>query len=205
MTKKVFFHLDDNRIALKIFERISLEIADVISAKNFEESEEIIKFQPDINCFIIDYSLQSENGLLFIQKLRTINKYEETPVILYTSTLTNEIEYEAMKAGVNESVSKKILPEDLLKIILKQVEKPYTKLVIKKYQEATCIKWENNNEFFQYCPVFNIQVKAENSENAEHKMKILIKNHLKNYPAGFQGIIPIKTVLHRFKFDDFEK
>ena len=115
MQKQIFFHLEDSRINQILFQKTFEDVADVITAQSIKKAVELIADEPDIACFIIDYKLHDGDGLTFVKKIRTVKKYETVPVILLTSTLTDEIERDAQNVGVNESLDKMISNIDLRK------------------------------------------------------------------------------------------
>ena len=196
MAKYTFLHLDDSYIALKVFEKTFENDACIIKTQTFEEAQEYLRKEPDIDCFVIDYHLRGGTGLSFIKSIRKTKKYEMTPVILLTSTATESIAFKAMKAGVNQTISKIVPPADLKTIIFNQIKNPYIQYIKRKYMEIRTIEWSTDKKFYQYCPAIRRSVAAPTSEKARDKMEKLIKKYIFEQSRQIDEIDEINSITH---------
>ena len=72
MTKKLFFHLEDNRVAQKLLSNIFKESADFISIQTVKQANNAIIDNPEIDCFFIDLNLDNESGMDFLKNISTM-------------------------------------------------------------------------------------------------------------------------------------
>ena len=61
-----------------------------------------------IDLFLLDWNMPNVNGLEFVKKLRSIERYKETPVIMITSEAAKYNVTEAIKAGVTNYIVKPV-------------------------------------------------------------------------------------------------
>ena len=62
----------------------------------------------DIDLFLVDWNMPKINGLELVKKLRFMDKYAETPIIMITSEAAKYNVVDAIKAGVTNYVVKPI-------------------------------------------------------------------------------------------------
>ncbi|MCG8571903.1 MAG: response regulator [Spirochaetes bacterium] len=67
----------------------------------------------DIDLFLVDWNMPGLNGLEFTQKLRKMEKYKETPIIMITSEAAKYNVVEAIKAGVTNYIVKPVNEKNL--------------------------------------------------------------------------------------------
>ena len=131
-------YLDDSRIALKVMERDLKSYAKVTTAASIKEAEKAIKEQ-EFNAFILDYMLDDGTGIDFARFIRQIPKFETTPIVLISAGLTINIEYLAMRYGINKSLKKPVKSEELKKIINELLESPKIHAVERPHLNLSCI------------------------------------------------------------------
>lgn len=180
MTTHTFFHLEDSRINQILFQKTFEEIAQLISVQSIGEALQLVADEPDITCFVVDYKLHDGDGLSFVQKIRSIQKYADVPVILLTSTLTDEIERQAHEAGVNESLDKMVSNKDLKQILINQIRNPHIKRIKGQKHYIPCITYESEAKYFQFCPALRELVEADTAEEAETQMRAVIREAISN-------------------------
>lgn len=196
MSKKLFLHLEDNRIAQRVLQNTFREIADFVSARTVSEAEKLIESLPEIECFIVDYHLETQTGFDFIKKVRMIQSYDLVPVILMTSTITSEIAYKAMRIGVNQSVSKLESAEVVRKIVTEHIERPHTQYFARTFYEVECISFEVARKYFQYCPDLDKSVIGDTPEEAANKMRAELEDSIFNQKLSFY-ITDVQPFIHR--------
>ena len=168
-------HLDDSRIALKLAQKAFQGYAKVVGVSRLADALAVIEREPNIDCFLVDHGLSDGTGFDFIKKLRAIKKFKDTPAILLTSTLTNNIAHQAMTLGVNCSLPKVISNEDLVRETMAQIENPMIKIIQKEYHEVYCVQWEHEGVYFQYSPDINAVVSSPSSEETQELMEYKLK------------------------------
>ena len=201
MGNRLFLHLEDNRIARKLLARTLQCFGECKGFASIKEAQEFIKDKPQIDAFFVDYTVSDGIGLCFVKRIRGMDQYNHIPIILLTSTLTNEVAYKAMRSGVNISVSKLTSPSMLRRILARQVKRPYVKLVQRDCYEVWCAAWEKDGVYYQYCPEMDEQIVAETPEDAEKKMRERLGQLI--YQEGIypDSIMNIEGHAHRFQLN----
>ncbi len=194
MTMHTFFHLEDSRINQILFQKTFEDIAQVISAQSIGDALQLIADEPDITCFIVDYKLHDGDGLTFVQKIRSIQKYADAPVIVLTSTLTDEIKRHAHEAGVNESLDKMVSNKDLRRILINQIRNPHIKRIKGQKHYIPCITYESDAKYYQFCPALKELVEADTAEEAEDQMRTIIRKAISSRDGS--SIIEVHAISH---------
>jgi CheY-like chemotaxis protein len=196
MQKQIFFHLEDSRINQIFFQKTFEDVADVITAQSIVKAVELITDEPDIACFIVDYKLHDGDGLTFVKKIRTVKKYEAVPVILLTSTLTDEIERDAQNVGVNESLDKMISNTDLRKVLADQINNPHIRWIRGEEYRIPCVTYALKAKYYQFCPAIEQLVEADTPEKAEVKMRAGLKEALSKRDGTINPVHAISQCVH---------
>jgi DNA-binding NtrC family response regulator len=190
--------LDDSRIALKVLERSLKGLGEVICALSIQEAEKALD-DCDINIFILDFLLPDGNSIDLATKIRKLERYKETPIILISAGLTTEIAYNAMRSGINQSLKKPVGSDELRKIVSQQLESPTIHGVERSYNKLRCIAWEMHDVHYEYSPDINRIVQDNTKEGAHLKMNNLLNNVLNDKTDSFREIIGIEIVNHVIK------
>jgi ActR/RegA family two-component response regulator len=148
----------------------------------------------DIVCFIIDYKLADGNGINFAKCVRKNENYLNTPIILISSSLTTEIAFKAMKAGINQSLSKPIEPVEIKQIIARQIKNPTIHKVERTQISACCVRWEKDNEFFEYSLDTGRLIQSNSAKDTQEKMYEILKTCVRNKNNDSEGVINAKIV-----------
>ena len=204
MGNRLFLHLEDNRIAQKLLARTLQCFGECRGFVSIKEAEAFIKKQPQIDAFFVDYTVSDGIGLCFVKRVRGMAQYNHIPVILLTSTLTNEIAYKAMKSGVNISISKLTSPSMLRRILARQVKRPYVKLVQRDLYEVWCAVWEKEGFYYQYCPELDEKVSAGTPEDAEKQMRERLEQLIYREGIYPDSILNVEGYAHRFQLNPTE-
>jgi CheY-like chemotaxis protein len=100
-------YVDKSKIARNLLVKGLDAIANVTGVGSIAEARAAIDAGA-FNFFIFDYELPDGDGLSLAKELRANPTHARTPIILYTASLNNELEYRAMQAGINEGLAKPI-------------------------------------------------------------------------------------------------
>ncbi len=200
--KKLFLHLEDNRVAQKLLSNTFKEIADFISIKTIKEALQAVSTQPNIECFFVDLNLNNENGLDFLKSIRTMPEHDNSPAFILTSTLTTNLAYKAMRAGANESISKLTSPTDLREIVNKHFEHRHVKIVKQDFHEVECLSWAFNNHFFQYSPDLEKTITGKSPEEVNEKMHTEIETWIQSRKNVIFDTNSVGVSVHRFDLKD---
>ena len=77
----------------------------------------------NIDLFLVDWNMPGLNGLELIKKIRALDKYKSTPIIMVTSEAAKYNVMEAIEVGVTNYIVKPIKSEVLWEKISKYFEK----------------------------------------------------------------------------------
>ncbi len=106
-----FLIIDDSMVIRNIHKNVLKENgfpeADVFEADNGLTALEIAEKQ-EIGLFLVDWNMPGINGLQFVQKIRSMAKYEQTPIIMVTSEAAKYNVMEAIDAGATNYIVKPI-------------------------------------------------------------------------------------------------
>jgi len=100
---KILIVDDEVRIRELLRTALAREGHDVVSVPTAEQSMELI-FKEPFDLLLLDVRLQGESGFSILRKVREFRK--DIPVVLYSGSVTPELEQEAREAGANEVLSK---------------------------------------------------------------------------------------------------
>lgn len=95
------------RIHMNALREHSVDDADMIEAENGAKALQIAKEQ-DIDLFLVDWNMPKLNGLQLVQTLRSMDRYETTPIIMITSEAAKYNVVEAIKVGVTNYIVKPV-------------------------------------------------------------------------------------------------
>lgn len=106
-----FLIVDDSAVMRRIHTNILLEKkiekSKIFEAENGEIAVKIAE-KEDIGLFLLDWNMPKIDGLKFVQIIRSLEKYENTPIIMITSEAAKYNVVEAISAGVTNYVVKPI-------------------------------------------------------------------------------------------------
>lgn len=150
MTKRVL-HLDDSQMALRMMERILKESAEVLSAATVHDAEALLADHP-VNMVITDYMLDDGTGIDFVRKLRDDERFRDLPVLMVSASLTDEMAFQAMRAGVNQCFRKPLRPAEIRQAVLKQLQSPWVEDVRRSQLHLHGVAWKSGAVYYEYSP-----------------------------------------------------
>ena len=196
-------YVEDSRVSQKMLERVMSQIADVVLASDLAEARQAIGSQ-DFTFFILDYELPDGDGLQLARELRAAPRHAETPIILYCSSLNNELEYEAMVAGVNESVKK---PMDMLELrerVVQLIELPTVKQVRRQLLQMTCFVWRSGGKWHEYSPDLDLHLDGESEDELHDRMHAKLQRHVQDASDPGQSSADVRVFKHVIPLDQSE-
>ena len=103
--------VDDSAVMRRIHRNTLLEHEftekDLLEAEDGEQALKV-STEKDIDLFLVDWNMPKINGMEFVKKIRSMDKYSETPIIMVTSEAAKYMVVEAISAGVTNYVVKPI-------------------------------------------------------------------------------------------------
>lgn len=184
-------YIDKSKIAQRLLVKGLEQIANIATASSIAEVRETLSTQK-FNFFILDYELPDGDGLELAAELRSLPEYAQTPIILYTASLNNELEYRAMQAGINEGLAKPIDMLDMMQRVAQQAEVPSIKNVRRQLLQLSCFSWNADGQHHEYSPDLGLLISGEDKEAIRKQMhaaleeKILAKDDPSRYPADIE-------------------
>ncbi len=191
MTDVNLLYVDKSKIARNVLVSGLDPIANITGAGSIAEAREAVAAQA-FNFFILDYELPDGDGLALASELRGNPQHAKTPIILYTASLNNELEYRAMRAGINEGLAKPIDMLDLMRHVVQQIEVPSIKRIKRQLLQLICFSWNADGKHFEYSPDLNLLLSGDDKQalraqmNSALEEQILAKDDPSRYPADIE-------------------
>lgn len=184
-------YLDKSRIAHKLLTKGLEQIANITGVGSIADARQALD-NGEFNFFILDYELPDGDGLTFAKELRSRPDHQKTPILLYTASLNNELEYQAMQAGINEGLAKPIDMFDMMQRVARQAEVPSIKNVRRELLQISCFSWRADGQQHEYSPDLGLLISGDDKEAIREQMhaaleeKILAKDDPSQYPADIE-------------------
>ena len=132
----MLFCCDENVLLVEDSDTVSNQIKDILKklllkvtiVKDGEKALEILNQEEKFSLIISDYEMPNLNGLELTKKIRNLNYYKNSPIIIITNVNENELKTNFYKYGANDIILKPILQEELISKVtniflnLKQIE-----------------------------------------------------------------------------------
>lgn len=184
-------HVDKSKIARNLLAKGLDSIANITGAGSLAEAREAIA-TGSFNFIILDFELPDGDGLILTSELRANPAHAKTPIILYTASLNNELEYRAMQAGVNEGLAKPVDMLDMMQHVVRQIELPSIKNIRRQLLQLTCFSWIADGKHFEYSPDLGLLLSGDDKQELRRQMhsaleeQILAKEDPSQYPADIE-------------------
>jgi len=123
MPMKKIAIVEDNKKNLELFKAVlgMIPNVDIITAENGKDGLQLIKSDdPDI--ILLDIQLPDMKGTEICQKLRTIDRFKDTPILAVTSFAMKGDRLRILEAGFNDYISKPLNIMNFRKTIQNLVE-----------------------------------------------------------------------------------
>ncbi len=191
MAEVNLLYVDKSKIARSLLAKGLDCIANITGTGSLAEAREAIA-AGSFNFFIFDYELPDGDGLMLASELRASPAYSQTPIILYTASLNNELAYRAMEVGVNEGLAKPIDMLDMMRHVVDQIELPHVKRVRRQLLQLTCFSWKADGKHFEYSPDLGLLLSGEDKQALRQQMhtaleeQILTRDDTRHNPADIE-------------------
>ncbi len=184
-------HIDKSKIARNLLAKGLDSIANITGVGSLAEARQEIA-KGSHNFIILDYELPDGDGLTFAEEVRKHPDHAKTPIILYTASLNNELEYRAMQAGINEGLHKPVDMFEMMQHVVKQIELPHVKRIQRQLLQLTCFSWKADGKYHEYSPDLNLLLTGDNLHELRQQMhgeleeQVLAKDDPSKYPAEIE-------------------
>ncbi|MEM6394089.1 MAG: response regulator [Planctomycetota bacterium] len=163
-------YVEDSKVAQKLLERVIEPVAEFTGVEDLAGARALVA-QSVYSMVVLDYELPDGDGLELARELRADERYANVPIVLYCSSVNNELEYEAMKAGVNESFAKPMNMLELREHLVRHLETPSFKQVRRELVQIAFVEWEADGKHYAYCPAWNKRVVGQDPETVRAVMQ----------------------------------
>ncbi len=170
---RTVLYLDDSVIALRLLEHVMRDAARLICASTIPEAMRFMD-EEDIDCFVLDYMLTDGNGIEFAKRIRAIDRYANTPIVLVSAGLTTDMAYRAMRIGINQCVDKPFNATRFREVLASQLEHPTVHIVDRSHIHVCCATWEADGAYYEYSPDTGTLIRDDTRTGAHAKMRKLL-------------------------------
>ncbi len=117
MLKKVLV-IDDSALIHQMYKMVLMRYkCEIIDALNGRDGLEKLEKNPDANLILLDINMPIMNGIEFIQKVKTLEKYKNIPIVMVSTEGKEEDTMRGLALGAKGYVKKPFQPSDLHAII----------------------------------------------------------------------------------------
>jgi two-component system chemotaxis response regulator CheY len=117
--------VDDSAVVRRIHKNTLMEHdfneTDLFEAEDGAKALQLAT-EKEFDLFLVDWNMPKVNGLEFVKKIRSLDRYSDTPIIMVTSEAAKYMVVEAIGAGVTNYVVKPIQGNILWQKIAKYVD-----------------------------------------------------------------------------------
>ncbi len=119
--------VEDNPSDLRLFNYALSQIDTPVNLTHYEHGRAFLEALPtiypaSIQCILLDLNMPFVSGWEVMEQLRQIPDYQHIPVIVFTSTNSNEEKQKAYELGANAYVSKPLEIDDLVVAVKRIVD-----------------------------------------------------------------------------------
>jgi two-component system chemotaxis response regulator CheY len=112
--------VDDSSVMRRIHRNVlkenNIDDGSVIEADNGEDALKLA-MRDTIGLFLVDWNIPGLNGLEFVKRIRSVDKYFETPIIMISSEAADYSVNQALEAGATSYIVKPVKADLLWKKI----------------------------------------------------------------------------------------
>ncbi len=194
-------HVDKSRVAQRMLSRAVDMVAHCAGVQDMQEALQAIE-KNENNFFILDYELPDGDGLTLARIIRQRPGRQTTPIILYTASLNNELAYQAMHAGINESIAKGIDPMALRERVVNLWEMPEIKQVRRELLQLTTFAWIADGKHHEYSPDIRTHVTGDSREECRQKMQEHLEREVRSKKDPSQYPADIHVLKHIIRLNE---
>ncbi|MEM1212655.1 MAG: response regulator [Planctomycetota bacterium] len=168
-------YVEDSKVAQKLLERVIEPVAEFTGVEDLAGARALVA-ETVYSLVVLDYELPDGDGLELARELRADERYADVPLVLYCSSVNNELEYEAMRAGVNECFAKPMNMLELREHLVGHIETPTFKTVQRELVQIAFVEWESEGKHYAYCPAWNKRVVGDDPAAVRSAMQEQIES-----------------------------
>lgn len=193
-------YIDKSRTAHRLMERAVEFIADVTCVESVAEAKKALGLAGEvgesINFIITDFELPDGDGIALAKLIRSDERYADTPILLYSASVNNELAYRAMQVGINESLTKPMDPMALCQRVAHVSTTPQIQPVKRQMVNLTCYYWQQDGMWFGFSPDIMESVQGDSKDEICERMQTLLDDQLRNAASTADHPVQLQTVKH---------
>lgn len=109
---------DSNTISNQIRQILEKLLLKVTIVEDGVKALEILNQEKNFSLIISDYEMPNLDGLELTRKIRALNSYKNSPIIIVTKSNENELKTKFYKYGANDIILKPLLQEELISKVM---------------------------------------------------------------------------------------
>lgn len=109
---------DSNTISNQIKQILEKLLLKVTIVEDGIKALEILNQEKNFSLIISDYEMPNLDGLELTRKIRALNSYKNSPIIIVTKSNENELKTKFYKYGANDIILKPLLQEELISKVM---------------------------------------------------------------------------------------
>jgi CheY-like chemotaxis protein len=118
-TPQTFLLIDDDRDDIEMLEEAITDLipqVKCLNAINGFDALQLVSNSPVIPCLVfLDLNMPKMNGFQFLEKFKTIEKFQHVPIVIYTTSSRLEDQQQSEKQGASHFLAKPSSSEKLKK------------------------------------------------------------------------------------------
>jgi DNA-binding response OmpR family regulator len=120
-TNSIIF-AEDNPQDLQLFKYALAQVESSVQLIHYENGRDFLAaipdiYPPSIACVLVDLNMPYVNGFEVIESLRKNTDFQYIPIIVFTSTNSNEEKLKSYQVGANAYVAKPTELEELVNVV----------------------------------------------------------------------------------------
>lgn len=109
---------DSNTVSNQIKQTLEKLLLKVTIVEDGVKALKILNQEENFSLIISDYEMPNLDGLELTRKIRALNSYKNSPIIIITKSNENELKTKFYKYGANDIILKPILQEELISKVI---------------------------------------------------------------------------------------
>jgi DNA-binding response OmpR family regulator len=194
---KTILYLDDSNCSLRLMDRVLKDHSRVLCCPTMAEAGAMME-EHSVDLFVIDLMLGDGDGITFASRVRSIERYAKTPIILVSAGITQEIAHRAIRHQVNQCVSKPFAPAEIKAVIDAQLTEPTIHKVDCPRITIFCAAWEADNVYYQYSLDTGRRVSAATRDEAHAQMHDALADWVRAQGDSCEPVLEAHVARHHF-------
>lgn len=196
--------VDDNLVSQKMLRRILQQNAQLTVVDDLATAR-LNLGAGDFDAIILSGDEHVDDFLAFVFELRQRpNAMQRRPVLLISSTASDDLAYRAGRAGINCTLAKPFEPAVLVRELAEQVREPRMRTVQRSGCTVECVSWSKGGLYYLYSPDLNRLVTAASMEVAEVQLGELFEQYWYEFASSRFGEARVRVRRRRLRFQDWQ-